>query len=77
MTRQAERQITHLDEALNEASYRCPAGGSAVIYYTTDKAVATVPSGELYLVFRGDDPTQFHLREDQGWRVAYTLTAPK
>ena len=66
--------FAHLDAALAEASVQCHAStdGKAVIYYTTDDAVADPVSGELYIVFRGDQVARHHLKDN--WRECYTVS---
>jgi hypothetical protein len=68
---------TRLDQALAEASIQCHASADkkAVVYYTTDDTFADPESGELYLVFRGDQVARHHLNEAQGWKACYTVAA--
>jgi hypothetical protein len=67
--------FAHLDAALAEASVQCHASvdGRAVIYYTTDETVADPASGEMYIVFRGDQVARHHLKDN--WKACYTVVA--
>lgn len=69
-------ECAHLDQALYVASVLCAASvdGKAYIYCTTQRGVVTDPSGEKYLVFRGDENARFHLRDDQGWHFCYAIS---
>lgn len=67
--------FAHLDAALTEASVQCHASSDrrAMVYGTTDRDVADPVSGELYLVFRGDQVARHHLKDN--WKACYTVTA--
>lgn len=52
----------------------CFASDGAHIYGTTDPGVANPLTGELYLVFRGDDSMRHHLRRDEGWEYLMTVS---
>lgn len=68
-------RFAHLDHALREASLTCHASAdrTAVIYYTTDPEVADPDSGELYIVFRGDQAARHYLKDN--WRACYSVKA--
>lgn len=71
--------VANLDKALSEAAWICFASldEAAVIYCTTDKAVADPESEERYLVFRSDDPMRHHVNPEQGWREIYTVAGKR
>ncbi len=73
---QIANKIATLDAALSEASVVCHQddAGRAVVYCSTNSAVADAATGEAYLVFPSASPMRHHLRDDQGWRPVYTVT---